>query len=78
MLYIPQPPFRGAGTVLKDTGSPNQLREWAGMDNASLSVTSSHFRKSFEVMQKREQKAALLPPGIRERFAGLTKKMLRE
>jgi hypothetical protein len=62
--------------VQKTVGSPNQLKEWAMMDADTFSVTGSHFQRSFEIMQKREQELSLLPPDIRERLAGLTTKLL--
>ena len=71
--YAKLPPL-----VQKTVGSPGQLREWAMMDSTSLSVTGSHFQKSFEIMQKREKELALLPPDIRDRLAAFTAHMLHE
>jgi hypothetical protein len=62
--------------VQKTVGSPNQLREWAMMDAETFSVTGSHFQRSFETMQKREQELSLLPPDVRERLAGMTAGLL--
>lgn len=51
--------------VQKTVGSPNQLKEWAMMDAETFSVTGSHFQRSFETMQKREQELSIMPPDVR-------------
>jgi hypothetical protein len=62
--------------VRKTVGTPNQLREWAMMDAVTFSVAGSHFQRSFEILQKREREAALLPEAFRERLSALTAGLL--
>lgn len=57
-------------------GSPNQLREWALMDNETVnSVVQSNFMRSYKVVAAREKEHAMLPESTRQMIAGLTERM---
>jgi len=64
--------------VQKVVGTPNQLKEWAMMDAETFSVTGSHFQRSFDIMQKREQELSIMPTDVRERLAGMTAGLLHD
>lgn len=62
--------------IQKAVRSPNQLREWAMMDSDTLkSVVASQFMRSYEIMQKREMEAAMLPENVKGMLQAATERM---
>lgn len=54
-------------------GSPNQLREWAMMDEDTVqSVVSSNFQRSYKVIAKRQEELRALPPDVRNLISRIT------
>lgn len=53
--------------IQKVVGNPQQLKEWAMMDSATVqSVVASNFQKSFRVRAAREREFQALPADIRD------------
>ena len=55
--------------VQKAVGRPEQLREWALLNEDELdTVTASNFRKSFDVVARRQEEFERIPAAIREQL----------
>lgn len=53
-------------------GSPEQLKQWAGMDAETVeSVVASNFKRSFRVNAQRAAEVSKLPPQIRQMIGGI-------
>lgn len=62
--------------VQKALRGPETLREYAMMDAEQLNtVIASNFRKSFEIMCKREETAAMLPEDVKTMIGSLSDKL---
>lgn len=65
--------------VQQAVGSPEQLRQWAGMDAETVeSVIASNFKRSFRVQKERAAQVEKLPPQIREMLGNVSTKMIGE
>lgn len=52
--------------IKRIVGSPQQLREWASMDSATVhSVVSSNFQRSYKAIAQQEREIAKLPPDVK-------------
>lgn len=58
----------------KLVGSPSQLREWAQMDNTSITVVASNFMRSYKARAAHEHELAALPESTKLMIAGLSEK----
>lgn len=62
--------------IKRVVGSPNQLREWATMDNDTLqSVVASNFQRSYRAKAKSDKEYQAIPASVRETIAQLTQGM---
>ncbi|WP_298021116.1 replicative helicase loader/inhibitor [uncultured Dysosmobacter sp.] len=53
--------------IRRIVGSPNTLREWAGMDSETVhSVVASNFQRSYRAISEREREFKKLPPDVKE------------
>lgn len=58
-------------------GRPEQLREWAQMDEETVqSVVASNFMRGFKTVQRREKETALLPESVKALIGGVAEKMM--
>ncbi len=58
--------------VQRIVGSPEQLKEWAGMDAETVqSVVASNFQRSYATRAKQEREYMALPSSTREKLAAL-------
>ena len=65
--------------VQQAVGSPEQLRQWAGMDAETVeSVIASNFKRSFRVQKERAAEIEKLPPQIRQMLGNVSAKMIGE
>ena len=69
--------------VQKLVGSPNQLRQWAMMDEDTVSsVVASNFQRSYKAIVAKEKETLALPADVREGMqalaAGMTRPLLNE
>lgn len=65
--------------VQRAVGSPEQLRQWAGMDAETVeSVIASNFKRSFRVQTERAEEVEKLPPQIRQMLGNVSTKMIGE
>jgi len=63
--------------VQRAVGSPEQLRQWAGMDAETVeSVIASNFKRSFRVQTERAAEVEKLPPQIRDMLGNVSTKMI--
>lgn len=54
-------------------GSPNQLREWAMMDSATInSVVASNFQRSYKARAANEREVLALPQDVRQTMEALS------
>lgn len=66
-------------TVQAAVGRPEQLKEWAVMDeNEVQSVVASNFMRGYKTVQRRERETAMIPESVRELLNGVTANMLTE
>lgn len=62
--------------VQRTVGSPEQLKQWAGMDaDVVESVVASNFKKAFRVQAERAAEISKLPPQIRQQMLGIADSM---
>ena len=62
--------------VQRTVGSPEQLKQWAGMDaDVVESVVASNFKKAFRVQAERAAEISKLPPQIRQQMLGIAYNM---
>lgn len=62
--------------VQRTVGSPEQLKQWAGMDaDVVESVVASNFKKAFRVQAERAAEISKLPPQIRQQMLGIADNM---
>ena len=62
--------------VQRTVGSPEQLKQWAGMDaDVVESVVASNFNKAFRVQTERAAEISKLPPQIRQQMLGIADSM---
>lgn len=62
--------------VQRTVGSPEQLKQWAGMDaDVVESVVASNFKKAFRVQAERAAEISKLPPQIRQQMVGIADNM---
>ena len=63
--------------VQRAVGSPEQLKQWAGMDAETVeSVVASNFKRSFRVQAERAAEVEKLPPQIRDMLGNVSTKMI--
>lgn len=63
--------------VQRAVGSPEQLKQWAGMDAETVeSVIASNFKRSFRVQAERAAEVEKLPPQIRQMLGNTPMKMI--
>lgn len=63
--------------VQRTVGSPDQLKQWAGMDADTVeSVIASNFKKAFRAQAARAAEVAKLPPQIRQMIGEVNMKMI--
>ena len=63
--------------VQRAVGSPEQLKQWAGMDAETVeSVVASNFKRSFRVQTERAAEVEKLPPQIRDMLGNVSTKMI--
>lgn len=54
-------------TVQAAVGRPEQLKEWAVMDETEVqSVVASNFMRGYKTVQKRERETAMIPDAVRD------------
>lgn len=59
-------------TVQAAVGRPEQLREWAVMDEGEVgSVVASNFMRGFKTVKKREREIAMIPESVKGLLAGV-------
>lgn len=62
--------------VQRIVGSPQQLKEWAAMDTATLnSVVASNFQRSYKARASHERELMALPSGVKQVMEQLAGKM---
>ena len=62
--------------VQRTVGSPEQLKQWAGMDADTVeSVIASNFKKAFRTQAERAAEVSKLPPQIRQMIGGYADNM---
>ena len=62
--------------VQRAVGAPEQLREWAKMDEETVqSVVASNFMRNYRAQQAREKERAMLPPEIQRVLGGIADNM---
>lgn len=62
--------------VQRAVGSPEQLKQWAGMEADTVeSVIASNFKRSFRAQAERAADVAKLPPQIRQMIGGYADNM---
>lgn len=62
--------------VQRTVGSPEQLKQWAGMDaDVVESVVASNFKKAFRVQAEMAAEISKLPPQIRQQMLGIADNM---
>ena len=62
--------------VQRIVGSPEQLKEWAAMDTATLnSVVASNFQRSYKARAGHERELMALPSGIKQAMEQLAGRM---
>ena len=60
-------------------GRPEQLREWAMMDEETLqSVVGSNFMRGYKTTIRRERETAMIPDSVKVLLDGVTRAMLPE
>ena len=65
--------------VQRTVGSPEQLKQWAGMDaDVVESVVASNFKKAFRVQAERAAEISKLPPQIRQMLGSIDTRMIGE
>lgn len=63
--------------VQRAVGSPEQLKQWAGMDAETVeSVVASNFKRSFRIQTERAAEVEKLPPQIRDMLGNVSTKMI--
>lgn len=66
-------------TVQAAVGRPEQLKEWAVMDEETVqSVVASNFMRGYKTTLKRERETALIPENVKALLADVGSKMLLE
>lgn len=66
-------------TLKRCVGRPEQLREWAIMDEETVSsVIASNFRKTYRARKQSEAEMVKLPDSVKLAISGLSGKMLLE
>ncbi len=65
-------------TVQAAVGRAEMLKEWAVMDEGSLSVISSNFMRGYKTVVKRQRETAMIPDSVKALLAEATKAMLPE
>ena len=62
--------------VQRAVGAPEQIREWAKMDEDTVqSVVASNFMRNYRAQQTREKERAMLPPEIQKVLGGIAENM---
>lgn len=70
--YYAQENFNKLPPILQRlVGSPNQLREWAQMEQVPLEVASSNFKRSYTMRVKQEREYQVLPSSNKQIISGL-------
>lgn len=66
-------------TVQAAVGRPEQLRDWAIMDESAVqSVVASNFMRGYKTAQRRERETAMIPESVRTLLTGVSAAMLPE